>query len=91
MQVFLNYLRERESHTLQPNNTHGGGQVRAIFGDCCQSRAENPQEAPTSVNAMNPSKNNRNQPQRQSGNNQFRGNYRTFLRGGYNGSESNNR
>ena len=40
---------------------------------------------------MSPSQNNCNQPQRQSGNNQFRGNNRIPSRGGYNGSQSNNR
>ena len=40
---------------------------------------------------MNSSQNNRNQPQRQSGNNQFCGNNRTPSRGGFNGFQSNNR
>ena len=40
---------------------------------------------------MNSSQNNLNQPQRQSGNNQFRGNNRTFSRGGFNNFQSNNR
>ena len=95
MHVFVNGLRDpnsRERVILYSPKTLTEDAKYARFSETAVRVAHRtPQAASTSVNAMNPSQNNRTQPQRQSGNNQFCGNNRTPLRGGFNGTQSNNR
>ena len=95
MQVFVNNLRDpisRERVILYSPKTITEASKYARFSETAVRVAHRtPKAAPTSVNAMNFSQNNRIQPQRQSGNNQFRCNYRTPSRGGFKGFQSNNR
>ena len=95
MQVFVNGLRDptrREWVILFSPKTLTEAAKYARFSETAVRVAHRtPQAALTSVNAMNSNQNNRNQPQRQSGNNQFRGNNRTPSRGEFNSFQSNNR
>ena len=97
MQVFVNCLkdhtlRERVIRVLYNPKTLTEAANYARFSETAVRVAHRtPQASPTSVNAMNSSQNNRNQPQRQSGNNQFRRNNRMSSREGFNGFQSDNR
>ena len=95
MQVFVNGLRDPTSTEkvilFSPRTLSEAAKYARFSETAVRVAHRTPQAAPTSVNAMNFSQNNRNQPQRQSGTNQFRGNNRTFSRGGFNGCQSKNR
>ena len=95
MQVFVNCLRDptsRERVIFNSLKTLTEAAMYARFSKTALRVAHRIlQTAPNSVNAMNSSQNNRNQPQRQSNNNQFRGNNRTPSRRIFNSFQSNNK
>ena len=81
MLVFVNGLKDSTSKErvllYSPKTLTEGAKYARFSENAVRVAHRTSQATPTSVNAMNSSHNNRNQPQRQSGNNQFRGNNRT--------------